>query len=1323
MRKKIIALILALCMCVPQSYDGFAAAWDGGSMESEVIPGWNDSDVIFEGVCGDNLNWTLDSDGTLTISGTGEMWDYKYDTAPFSSNEVYVRQLVVEDGVTSIGDRAFYCSSLISADLGNTVERIGSEAFSSSYIERIELPDSVMNIDCSFSYCENLRTIELSSGMTKIGPWEFEMCSYLESITIPGSIKTIDWAAFYGCERLDNIIVEESVYFCVEDGVLFTADKSELVLYPEAKSGEEYIIPDTIQSIREYAFCGSDLVNVVIGENVTNIGFKAFSQCGNLTEVSIPDKVKRIEENAFEYCSNLNKMVIPDGVEYIGYGAFEDCSKLTIYGRYGSAAYDFAEASGIPFDYSDWVMSVELDRGAVTLQRGESVILSATVLPETALNKNLIWKSSDESVATVEAVDDNTGIVVANNIGNATVYAISEDGSLSAECSVAVFGDIIASGNYSNDEYGTDIGWEIDETGNLTIVGEGWLDIIGYKEAPWFPYASMISRVVIRGNITRICSFADYTTWETEYVNLESVEIIDGKLDFLPNCAFADCEKLKAVWINGVREIWDGAFYNCKSLEKIMDLSDLIYVEGYPFYGCNALTIYAENGTYAEVYASENNIPFVDITPKVVTGVSLDTVNIELNVGETTTLTATVAPENASNKNIIWSSSDSSVAEVDELGKVTAVSEGTAVITVTTMDGGYTADCTVKVVEPVKIIERGTCGENAEWILDEFGVLTIAGMGSMIDFGSSGTAPWYALRTKIKTIVVQSGINYIGSFSFSNLIYTQKAIIADSVTDIGKYAFYKCTGLAEINIPREIENINFYAFFKCDALVDVYADSVESWCSIKFEDRFANPLCYAENLRVDGDVVVSVVFPKGITSVNDYLFCGYQGLTNVTLPDGVETVGNHSFFECKNLSSAEIPQSIFSIGDYAFEDCDNLTIYGYSGSYAEGYALENSIPFVALSDGEQEITPITYSFGQSVQIGLIEPWFLKANARVYTDEKPTNIDYSSLVDYGAYFIRASALADENATQESLTVEDIINNPAALKYSKEAGTATVDGSYITANYDKGLYTFEISDSIFVVFYIEDENGITYAPIRERNIKTLLEARKDDNINFKNELERNVYTSMDELEKDIKIYRSQFEKIEELPIQKAPTLKEYVAVNGSFEQETTKSYSFGNSVQLILVEPWGLKVNARVYNSEKPTNINYSALEEYGAIVFYDTEGTISSMTADELKTKEDAYVFSSKNGDATVDGSYITALYNKGIFTYQLNSNAYVMFYVKDENGCHYSDVKVRNAYELAKIRGADTTGTFGEAEKTVYDDMVEMHESVNAYRDDYFSKN
>ncbi|MBE6913246.1 MAG: hypothetical protein E7473_12050, partial [Ruminococcaceae bacterium] len=376
-----------------------------------------------------------------------------------------------------------------------------------------------------------------------------------------------------------------------------------------------------------------------------------------------------------------------------------------------------------------------------------------------------------------------------------------------------------------------------------------------------------------------------------------------------------------------------------------------------------------------------------------------------------------------------------------------------------------------------------------------------------------------------------------------------------------------------------------------------------------------------------------------------------------------------------------------------------------------------------VEDKAEEPIPTQYSFGQSVQIGLIEPWFLKANVLVYTDSISKPIDYSTLKDYGAYFIRKSELGNENATQTTLTIEEILNNPNVVKKSKKEGTAGIDGSLLTANYDKGLYTYEMGDSIFVLFYVEDEAGIQYAPIRERNIKTLLDDRKNNTESYTNVLERNVYDKMSVLEGSIKKYRAQFDKLTKLPDMDAPKLSEHISQNGEFTDETVKTYTFGNSVQLVLVEPWGLKVNAIV--QKNGSLINYSSVEEYGAIVFYDTEGKIAggTMTAEELRSKSDAYVFSSKVGDATIDGSLITALYNKGIYTYQLNSNAYVMFYVKDADGYHYGDVKVRNAYELAKTRGTDTSGNYGEQEKIVYQDIVTMYETVTAYRDDYFGKN
>ena len=374
---------------------------------------------------------------------------------------------------------------------------------------------------------------------------------------------------------------------------------------------------------------------------------------------------------------------------------------------------------------------------------------------------------------------------------------------------------------------------------------------------------------------------------------------------------------------------------------------------------------------------------------------------------------------------------------------------------------------------------------------------------------------------------------------------------------------------------------------------------------------------------------------------------------------------------------------------------------------------------------EFEDIEVNYSYAQTAQIGLIEPWNLKANLAVIMGEEGSQYlaDYSTFKDYGAYFIRKSELGIEGATQDNITAEDIIGNEKAVKKSHLAGEATIDGDYLTATYDKGIYTYEMSDSVFVQFYFEDAFGVHYAPIRERNIKDLLDARKNNPTDFPNELERNVYTSMSRLESDVLTYRAQFDEIAEVKAQDAPTLAEYVAANGAFEAETVEKYDFWHTVQLILIEPWGLKLNAYALD-ENEELVDYTSVEEYGTIVYYDTEDKISgTMTADELMSYDDAYVFSSKNGDAEIDGSYMTALYNKGIYTYQLDSNAYVMFYIKDEDGYHYGDVKVRNAYQLAKARSTDTSGDFSELEKIIYADMVDMYDRVNTYRDDYFSKN
>ncbi len=142
--------------------------------------------TVTSGTCGDNLTWSLDSEGTLTISGTGAMADYaSVADVPWYDNIMSVTNLVVEDGVTTIGKNAFMFFSGIT---------------------EITLPDSITVIgDSAFHFCVGLLQVTLSDGVTSIGRNAFYLCTSLIEITLPVSLKTIGEAAFFNCNKLDEV--------------------------------------------------------------------------------------------------------------------------------------------------------------------------------------------------------------------------------------------------------------------------------------------------------------------------------------------------------------------------------------------------------------------------------------------------------------------------------------------------------------------------------------------------------------------------------------------------------------------------------------------------------------------------------------------------------------------------------------------------------------------------------------------------------------------------------------------------------------------------------------------------------------------------------------------------------------------------------------------------------------------------------------------------------------------------------------------------------------------------------------------------------------
>jgi hypothetical protein len=273
---------------------------------------------------------------TLTISGSGAMADYTDESqAPWIQYRDEIKTLVVQDGVTTIGDYAFRgCTGLSGVTISNSVTTIGNSAFEScSKLTGVTIPNSVTAIgNRAFCYCSDLNSVTIGSSVTTIGDYAFRGCTGLSGVTIsnsvtsignyafsscksltgvsiPNSVTTIGQNAFYNCDGLASINVDASnpAYSSV-DGVLFNKSQATLVCCPGGKTGS-YTILNSVTTIGNDAFCYCQrLTSVIIPNSVTTIGENGFGDCSGLTSVIIPNSVTTIGSSAFRYCSGLTSV-------------------------------------------------------------------------------------------------------------------------------------------------------------------------------------------------------------------------------------------------------------------------------------------------------------------------------------------------------------------------------------------------------------------------------------------------------------------------------------------------------------------------------------------------------------------------------------------------------------------------------------------------------------------------------------------------------------------------------------------------------------------------------------------------------------------------------------------------------------------------------------------------------------------------------------------------------------------------------------------------------------------------------------------------------
>lgn len=263
--------------------------------------------IVADGSCGadgneDNITWSLDSDGVLTISGTGRMksWTNNGEYPPWrepylNGNDIKAIKII---GIENIGDHAFdMCGdNVTSVSIPGSVTEIGIDAFSDcESLTEINIPDSVTKIGkYAFEYCTSLETIVISKNVTVIEEFVFCACTSLNSVKIPSGVTRIEQGAFISCTSLTEID-----------------------------------IPDTVTEIEQAAFMNSGFTSIPkfpIG--VTSISDGMFQECQNLTSVRIPDNITSIGAYAFDFCPNLTSVIIPKSVDSIGDGTFIGCENL-----------------------------------------------------------------------------------------------------------------------------------------------------------------------------------------------------------------------------------------------------------------------------------------------------------------------------------------------------------------------------------------------------------------------------------------------------------------------------------------------------------------------------------------------------------------------------------------------------------------------------------------------------------------------------------------------------------------------------------------------------------------------------------------------------------------------------------------------------------------------------------------------------------------------------------------------------------------------------------------------------------------------------------
>ena len=919
-------------------------------------------DNIYDsGSCGENVTWTLTADGTLTISGTGAMTDYTYDSrSPWYSCRAYIKRVVMQQGVTSIGDHAFWdCSGLTS----------------------VTIPDGVTSIgDSAFSGCTALTSVTIPGSVTSIGGGAFSGCTSLTSVAIPSSVTEIGGSAFSGCTGLASVT-----------------------------------IPDSVTSIGDSVFSGcTALTAVTISDGVTAIGGSTFSNCIRLAKVTIPKSVTSIGKNAFYYCESIAD-VYYDGTE-------EDWAKISIssgnedllaaalhckptpltaptvtggndsQGRptlkwdkvAGAAKYEVYRARSMNGDYikystqtsTGYTNSAYLTSGSMYYYKVRALDANGTAGPWSDVVA--VTCRLGLTAPTVTGGNDSQGrpTLKWNAVTGAAKYEVyrarSKDGDYIKYSTQTSTG-------YTNSAYLT--------SGSTYYYKVRALDANG-TAGPWSDVVAVTCRLgltapsVTGGNDSQgrptlkwnaVNGAAKYEVYRARSQNGNYSKYSTQTSTGYTNSAYLTSGstyyyKVRALDANGTAGPWsDVVAVTCRLGLTAPSVTGGNDSQGRPTLTWNAVTGAAKYEVYRARSKSGDYIKYSTVTGTSYTNTSY--------IENGNTYYYKVRALDANGTAGAWSSvvsvtykqtlpaptvtggNDSQGRPTLKWDKVAGAAKyevyrarslngdyikystvtGTSYTNTSYIENGntyYYKVCALKsdgtagawssIVSvtyrkpAAATVASGKCGDSAAWKLDAEGTLTISGAGRMYDYEwpadrGGTTPPWLAnkYRNSIRALHVEQGITYIGRCAFDSCGNLSDVTLPTSLRIIGQCAFNDCTALRSIQLPEGLTTI--------------------------MEDAF------------NAAGLVSITFPSTLGELRDGAFMNCEKLQSLRLPEGLTTIGNWAFYCNPNISSIYIPASVTTIGEEAFIYYNSLATVRYGGSQSQWSAV--SVAANAFPDG------------------------------------------------------------------------------------------------------------------------------------------------------------------------------------------------------------------------------------------------------------------------------------------------------------------------------------------------------------------------------------